>query len=80
MTTRPKRGRKPTGKTPVRQVGRIRSENWKTIRRGFNVSGEIKFTAWAEKVLLDAAKSEISKFDRADKKLIKLAGRFVPSS
>ncbi|MFO0940085.1 MAG: hypothetical protein U0930_04895 [Pirellulales bacterium] len=72
MTTKSKRGRKPTGKTPVRQVGRIRTENWKIIRRGFDVSGERKFTAWAEKVLLEAANREMRNFTSSNKGLVRL--------
>ncbi len=67
-----KRGRKPTGKTPVRQVGRISKESWSIIRRGFDVSGDKNFTTWAEKALKAEANRELKKFKKSNRSIKKL--------
>jgi hypothetical protein len=61
----PKRGRPATERgaynpNPARQLGRVSDEDWETLKAASEKRGE-SFTAWAVRVLLNAARRELKR-------------------
>jgi hypothetical protein len=56
-----KTGRRRTGKTKCRQIGRVPDVVWRNVMRGFYASNSQNFTKWATKALLNQAKADLKR-------------------
>jgi hypothetical protein len=65
--TKHKTGRKRTGKTKCRQIGRVPDVIWRNVLKGFYASDNHNFTKWATMALIRQAKADLNRRRELDK-------------